>query len=158
NARRNARISLGPDNPIQLRYCFTSLRNLGLGPVGGSVRSRASWRMTHGQGPRECEVSRYRHGCDPPELAEPVLDCDTAPFSQRSVSDPPYVRPYLSLMLVLSAPSRIGLPARLRREQGGPWQKNATARNVTCHSSVWLLHLSLGARPSRCCSPSASRQ
>ena len=135
-----------------------SLRNLGLSPVGGSVRSRAWWQLTRGQRPRECEVSRYRHGSDPPELPEPVLDCDTGPFSQRCVSDPPYLRPYLSPLLVLSAPPRIGLPARSRRAQGGPWQKNATVRNVVLRSSVWLLHLSLGARPSRCCSPSASRQ
>ena len=66
--------------------------------------SKASWQLTHGQRRRECEVSRYRHGCDPPELAEPVLDGDPAPFSQRCVSDPPYVGPNLSPVLVLSAP------------------------------------------------------
>jgi len=66
--------------------------------------SKASWQLTHGQRRRKCEVSRYRHGCDPPELAEPVLDCDTAPFSPRCVSDPPYIRPTLSSLLVLSAP------------------------------------------------------
>jgi len=68
------------------------------------MRSRASWQLTHGQRPRECEVSRYRHGCDPPELAEPLPDCDTTPFSPRCVSDPAYLRPNLSPMPVLSAP------------------------------------------------------
>ena len=66
--------------------------------------SNAAWPLTHGQRPRECEVPRYRHGCDPPELAEPVLDCDAAPFSQRYVSDLPYLRPYFSPLPVLSAP------------------------------------------------------
>ena len=68
------------------------------------MRSKASWQLTHGQRPREREVFCYRHGCDPPELAEPVLDCDPAPFSPRFVSDPPYLRPYLSPLRVLSAP------------------------------------------------------
>ena len=30
------------------------------------MRSKESWRQTHGERPRECAVSRYRHGCDPP--------------------------------------------------------------------------------------------
>jgi len=45
--------------------------------LGGSMGSRASWQLTHGQRSRESEVSRYRHGCDPPEPADTALDCNT---------------------------------------------------------------------------------
>ena len=82
--------------------------------------SNASWQLTHGQRPRECEVSRYRHGCDPPELADPVLDCDTAPFSQRCVSDPPFLRPYPSPMPVLQAePARVSVRHRAKPDSWG---------------------------------------
>lgn len=52
--------------------------------------NRASWQMIHGQRPRECEVSRYRHGCDPPKHVEPVLGCDPVPSSQCCVSYPQF--------------------------------------------------------------------
>ena len=62
------------------------------------MRSRASWQMIHGHRSRECEVSRYRHGCDPPKPIDPVLDCDPVPLSQNCFSDPrftPVSHPYL---------------------------------------------------------------
>src|SRR5262245_44072339 len=31
------------------------------------MQSRGSHQLTHGSRPKECEVSRYRHGCDPPD-------------------------------------------------------------------------------------------
>src|SRR5215510_6152516 len=34
---------------------------------GGTMQSRGSHQLTHGSRPKECEVSRYRHGCDPPD-------------------------------------------------------------------------------------------
>ena len=52
------------------------------------MRSRAPWRLIHGQRPRECEVSRYRHGCDPPKPAGPILDCDPVPSSPCCLSHP----------------------------------------------------------------------
>src|SRR5215831_2271011 len=106
--RKNGELTvlwIGLDVPLaDLNGHRRGLRSLHSIPVGGSVRSRASWQVTHGQRPRECEVSRYRHGCDPPELPEPVFDCEPAPFSPRCVSDPPYLSPYLSPLPVLSAP------------------------------------------------------
>ena len=106
--RKNGELTvlwIGLDVPLaDLNDHWRGVRSLHSIPVGGSVRSRASWPLTHGQRPRECEVSHYRHGCDPPELAESVLDCDTAPFSHPCVSDPPYLRPNLSPLRVLSAP------------------------------------------------------
>lgn len=39
---------------------------------------RTSWRQTHGERPRECEISLYRHGCDPPEAAPAPLACQSA--------------------------------------------------------------------------------
>ena len=56
--------------------------------IRGSLRSRASSQMTHGQRSGECEVSRYRHGCDPPKPIESVLDCDPVPSSQCCLSHP----------------------------------------------------------------------
>src|SRR5215475_197076 len=41
------------------------------------MRNRASWQMTHGQSPRECEISRSRHGCDPPQHGESLPDYHT---------------------------------------------------------------------------------
>jgi len=54
------------------------------------MRNRASWHMTHGQRPRECEVSRYRHGWDPPKPAAPLLDCDAVPSSLCCLSHPQF--------------------------------------------------------------------
>ena|SRR5215467_12477811 len=51
------------------------------------MRSKGSWHMSHGQWPRECQVARYRHGCDPPKPAEVVLDCDPLPSSLSCLSD-----------------------------------------------------------------------
>ena len=45
------------------------------------MRSKGSWHMSHGQWPRECQVARYRHGCDPPKPAGLVLDGDPVPSS-----------------------------------------------------------------------------
>lgn len=63
------------------------------------MRSRASWRLIHGQRPRECEVSRYRHGCDPPKPAGPIFDCDPVPSSQCCWSHPQFSPPEATRLL-----------------------------------------------------------
>src|SRR5215510_3544676 len=50
--------------------------------------------MRHDQRSRECDASRYRHGCDPPEPSDTAPDCNTASsprFPRASVhSQPPH--------------------------------------------------------------------
>src|SRR5215467_11006973 len=46
--------------------------------------------MLHVQSSRECDVSHYRHGCDPPKPAAPLLDCDPVPSSESCISYPQF--------------------------------------------------------------------
>jgi len=41
--------------------------------------------------PRECEVSRYRHGCDPPNHTKSLAACNAAPVTRSST--PPRICP-----------------------------------------------------------------
>src|SRR5215475_15850561 len=64
------------------------------------MRSRASWRLTRGQRPRQCEVSRYRHGCDPPQQGESLRDYYPVLLPHCSSSNPTHD---LTLVTILSA-------------------------------------------------------
>ena len=71
------------------------------------MRSQASWQMSHGQRPRECEVSRYRHGCDPPKPPGLSLDVNPVPSSPCCLSHPQFspsaVTRWLPILLLMSA-------------------------------------------------------
>jgi len=59
--------------------------------MADSPKVDKAFSLTRTLRPRECEVSRYRHGCDPPNHTKSLAACNAAPVTHSST--PPRICP-----------------------------------------------------------------
>ena len=59
--------------------------------MADSPKVDKAFSLTRTLCPRECEVSRYRHGCDPPNHTKSLAACNAAPVTHSST--PPGICP-----------------------------------------------------------------
>jgi hypothetical protein len=52
--------------------------------MADSPKVDKAFSLTRTIRPRECEVSRYRHGCDPPNHTKSLPTCNAAPVTRSS--------------------------------------------------------------------------
>jgi hypothetical protein len=114
------------------RYCFACISFILASP-------KVSWpdgqnekvvTMTSCQRPKECEPSRYRHGCDPPKQVESASLSNfrrtLSPSSTPSPFDPfTYIR------------------SKVTESQAGTVSTPSRGRSLPCHRlrSLWFFHV-----------------